>query len=72
MRSIIMIIFRKSDNDIILHDPLTHTKRHLSPSEKDEVLQQVPQLLNPKVTSWMVTDLPEELDNSVTKTEDMI
>ena len=58
-----MIIFRKSDQDhLILHDPLTHVKRSLSPDERDEVIRYIPQLLNPKIDSWLVTDLPGELE----------
>jgi len=56
-----MVIFRKSDHGLILHDPLTHIKRCLSSDEKDTVFRFIPQLQDPHVESWLITDLPLEL-----------
>ncbi|MBN2626579.1 MAG: hypothetical protein JXA95_07930 [Spirochaetales bacterium] len=56
-----MVIFRKSDHGLILHDPLTHIKRCLSSDEKDTVFRFIPQLQDPHVESWLITDLPQEL-----------
>ncbi len=58
-----MIIFRKSDNHhLILHDLLNHLKRHLTQSEEEVVIRSYPQLLDPRVDSWLVAELPVELE----------
>ncbi len=63
MTSPTMIIFRKSDSQhLILHDLLNHMSRTLTPSETEIVLKSLPQIQDPKIDSWLVSELPLELE----------
>jgi uncharacterized protein YeeX (DUF496 family) len=57
-----MIIIRRSkDRQLILHNLLNHTKREMSPGEEKVILKKIPELNDPKINSWLLSEEPEEL-----------